>query len=263
MFSDDVIDAPPAILGRRNLVVSSDRVLAQQLAGWLDRDFGCQTELAFSQEQAQQLLVANGFGAVFFDTRQGDAAVRTAFLQAVGHCGHDIPTIAITEAGRDERLAPTDGLRFHASLAVPFSLKELSALLCHRIATAMFAQAGEPPAPWEVPFGSLIYSTFCREFRDTLANVAHVARRDVTMLLVGETGTGKTTLARQIHLVSPRASESLTTVACGALSNELIESELFGHVKGSFTSADRNKVGKFEAAGRGTLLLDEIDVLTP
>jgi transcriptional regulator with PAS, ATPase and Fis domain len=111
--------------------------------------------------------------------------------------------------------------------------------------------------------GTMVYRTFSREFRDTLVNVAHVARREVTVLLVGETGTGKSTLARQIHLLSAKAGEALITVACGALSSELIESELFGHVKGAFTGADRSKIGKFEAAGKGTLLLDEIDVLTP
>ncbi len=89
------------------------------------------------------------------------------------------------------------------------------------------------------------------------------ARHDVTILLIGETGSGKTHLARMIHESSSRREEPLLTVACGALPGELIESELFGHVKGAFTSAHTDKEGKFLAAGRGTILLDEIDVLTP
>ncbi|APZ96691.1 Transcriptional regulatory protein ZraR [Fuerstiella marisgermanici] len=89
------------------------------------------------------------------------------------------------------------------------------------------------------------------------------ARHDVTILLIGETGSGKTHLARMIHESSSRRDEPLLTVACGALPGELIESELFGHVKGAFTSAHADKEGKFLAAGRGTILLDEIDVLTP
>jgi DNA-binding NtrC family response regulator len=83
------------------------------------------------------------------------------------------------------------------------------------------------------------------------------------LLLVGETGTGKTTIARLIHELSPRRQSKLLTVACGAIPRELIESELFGHVKGAFTSADRTKIGKFEAVKSGSLLLDEIDVLSP
>jgi len=87
------------------------------------------------------------------------------------------------------------------------------------------------------------------------------ARHDVTILLIGETGAGKTYLARLIHEVSPRRMEPFLPVACGALPNDLIESELFGHVKGSFTSAHQDKEGKFLAARRGSILLDEIDVL--
>ena len=87
------------------------------------------------------------------------------------------------------------------------------------------------------------------------------ASHDVTVLLTGETGTGKTFLARLMHEFSPRGKERFLTVPCGALSANLVESEFFGHVKGAFTSADRAKVGKFAAAGNGTLLLDEIDAL--
>ncbi len=85
----------------------------------------------------------------------------------------------------------------------------------------------------------------------------------VPILLVGETGSGKTHLARLMHELSPRRRERCLTVACGALPPNLIESELFGHIKGSFTGADQNRVGKFAAAENGTLILDEIDVLTP
>jgi DNA-binding NtrC family response regulator len=91
--------------------------------------------------------------------------------------------------------------------------------------------------------------------------VALAAAHDVTVLLTGETGTGKTHLARLIHDCSPRQSHRFLVVPCGALAANLVESEFFGHAKGAFTGADRPKVGKFEAAGNGTLLLDEIDAL--
>lgn len=91
--------------------------------------------------------------------------------------------------------------------------------------------------------------------------LALAAVHDVTVLLTGETGTGKTHLARLMHDCSARRDEPFLTVPCGAQPANLIESAFFGHVKGAFTGADRAKLGKFEAAGNGTILLDEIDTL--
>jgi DNA-binding NtrC family response regulator len=107
------------------------------------------------------------------------------------------------------------------------------------------------------------FRTRTPELRQMLKRLEVAARHSVTILLIGETGSGKTHLANLIHSMSPRASEPFLHVACGALPGELIESELFGHVKGAFTSAHADKDGKFIAAGNGTILLDEIDVLTP
>ena len=105
--------------------------------------------------------------------------------------------------------------------------------------------------------------TFTPEMFETMDEIKVAARHNVTVLLIGETGCGKTFLARLIHELSDRRNERLCTVACGALPPDLIESELFGYVKGAFTGADKDREGKFAAAGSGTLLLDEIDVLPP
>lgn len=105
------------------------------------------------------------------------------------------------------------------------------------------------------------FETYSPEMKRMLEEVAIAADKDVTMLLIGETGSGKTYLSNLIHEVSPRRNEPFITVACGSLPGDLIESEMFGHVKGSFTSAHVDKEGKFLAAKKGTILLDEIDVL--
>jgi DNA-binding NtrC family response regulator len=91
--------------------------------------------------------------------------------------------------------------------------------------------------------------------------LALAATHDMIVLLTGETGTGKTHLARLIHDYSSRRENRLLVIPCGALVANLVESELFGHVKGAFTGADQDKVGKFQAAGEGTVLLDEIETL--
>ena len=88
--------------------------------------------------------------------------------------------------------------------------------------------------------------------------VAKVAATNTTVLLRGESGVGKEVVARAIHKASPRAARQFLKVNCAALPGELLESELFGHEKGAFTGAYRQKPGKFEAADQGTLLLDEI-----
>ncbi|HPQ60574.1 MAG TPA: sigma 54-interacting transcriptional regulator, partial [Syntrophales bacterium] len=98
---------------------------------------------------------------------------------------------------------------------------------------------------------------------DVFDKVRAVSSMKTTVLLTGETGTGKGTIAKLIHRSSNRAKAQLIHVHCGAIQDTLLESELFGHEKGSFTGADRRKLGKFEIAHRGTIFLDEIGTLTP
>jgi two-component system response regulator AtoC len=91
--------------------------------------------------------------------------------------------------------------------------------------------------------------------------IRRVAPQDVTLLFTGETGTGKTCLARMVHELSPRREQPFLVVDCASLSPSLIESEIFGHVRGAFTDANRDRAGKLAAAGAGTLLLDEVNSL--
>jgi DNA-binding NtrC family response regulator len=118
--------------------------------------------------------------------------------------------------------------------------------------------ADDPSAP---PIRGLIGSSGAMQ--EVYATTRRVAASNASVLLLGETGTGKELIAKAIHELSPRGSGPFVRVNCGALSESLLESELFGHVRGAFTGAVANRAGRFEAAHTGTIFLDEINSTTP
>lgn len=111
------------------------------------------------------------------------------------------------------------------------------------------------------PVGSLVGNS--KIMRDVIENIFTVANSNITVLITGETGTGKELVAREIHKQSKRANAPFIVVNCGGLPEGIIESELFGHIKGAFTGAIETRIGKFEAAKGGTIFLDEIGELPP
>jgi transcriptional regulator with PAS, ATPase and Fis domain len=113
------------------------------------------------------------------------------------------------------------------------------------------------PGPWQQDL-----LAHAPSLRGLIEPLTAATTQDLTVLLTGETGTGKTHLARLIHANSRRRDHRLLVIPCGALSPGLLAGELFGHLRGAFTGADRNQPGKLAAVGAGTLLLDEVDTLS-
>ncbi len=113
----------------------------------------------------------------------------------------------------------------------------------------------------ESPYQDLVGSS--EAIRGVYALIERAARSDFSVLITGETGTGKDIVTRAIHHTSPRRDGPLVAVNCGALSETMMESELFGHLKGSFTGAAGDRLGKIRSADGGTLFLDEVDTLSP
>ena len=101
------------------------------------------------------------------------------------------------------------------------------------------------------------------KIREVLSLIDRVAKTDSTVLITGESGTGKELVARTLHFKSPRAKGPFVAINCGAIPHELLESELFGYVKGAFTGAVRDKKGRLEVANGGTVFLDEISEMSP
>jgi transcriptional regulator with PAS, ATPase and Fis domain len=118
-----------------------------------------------------------------------------------------------------------------------------------------------PQEPLDAPLPDIVGDS--PAMRAVCRRTRLVARARASVLLVGETGTGKELVARAIHRLSSRADGPYVRVNCGALSESLLESELFGHIKGAFTGAVDNKTGRFEAAHGGTIFLDEISSMSP
>jgi DNA-binding NtrC family response regulator len=189
-------------------------------------------------------------------------AVAGLIKQAVA-LGKPIATLVLAD-----HYCPTEALevlRLGAAdyLSRPLDLPRLTYLIDVLTVRFRFAQAKAAPAADIVGLGEQDAFLYCpsTDFGLVMDQIRRVAPQDSTVLLGGETGTGKTRLARLIHDLSPRRAEPFLVVNCAALSESLSESELFGHTRGAFTGADRDRTGKFAEAADGTLLLDDIDAL--
>lgn len=254
------------------LVVTSD----SRLAGELDAVLGeFQVGPAIRVETfggaVEALMSSSSSRVVFLDLREGrylregrGEANPAGVLELLARRnGNRAAVISIGGLAFGRTWANEADLAIHGSLHYPLNRGELAELLESEKLARRVADAPQLLPPRVIQVGDFHYMTYTPGMYEMLSHLEKIAAHDVTLLLVGETGTGKTTVARLVHELSSRSKEPFLTVACGSLPRELIESELFGHVRGAFTSADRSKIGKFEAAGRGSLLLDEIDVLGP
>ena len=160
----------------------------------------------------------------------------------------DVPVAMITAHGSVETAIEALKLGAFDFVTKPIALDKLRELVSHALQV-------DPQAD-DSAVRSLIGST--PQMVDLREQVARVARSQAPVHIHGESGTGKEVVARLIHQLSPRATEPFIAVNCGAIPPDLVESELFGHVKGAFTGATQDKAGLFEAAHGGTLLLDEV-----
>ncbi len=247
------------------LIVSRDASLADDLQTILESEYQCRIERAGSFIEAAALLDPVLPETVFVDLRRASTREDPSeFLeQLTERTRGRVPVVAISEAGYVCDWAAVADLIVSGHLHLPLDRAQLARLMEVELGQALFEASSGLRVPKVVRGRTVACRTYSPGMAEMLDDLARMAAHDVTLLLVGETGTGKTTLAKLIHELSPRHEENLLTVPCGAIPRDLIETELFGHVKGAFTSADRSKIGKFEAARRGTLLLDEIDVLGP
>ncbi len=186
----------------------------------------------------------------------------TDLLQRLRETRPQIPVIVITAYGSIN--SAVEAMRMGALDYVTKPFQEPD--LLQRINGALLTQQTMMKAPAvqeEAASKSLPGLVFASpEMKAALIKIDRIARSDIAVLIGGETGTGKTQLARLIHKKSARSEAPFLNINCANLSESLLESELFGHLKGSFTGASETRIGLLETANGGTVLLDEIDTLT-
>ncbi|MGE0557175.1 MAG: sigma 54-interacting transcriptional regulator [Burkholderiales bacterium] len=182
-----------------------------------------------------------------------------ALFEAIRAENPALPVIILTAHGTiPDAVAAVKGGVF-GYLTKPFDARALLVEIERALTVSgVLCAAGEDDGAWRAPI-----VTRNPAMEEVLAKARLVAAGDASILIRGESGTGKELLARAIHAASPRHARPFVAINCGAIPEPLLESELFGHVKGAFTGAVRDNRGLFQAANGGTLLLDEIGDMPP
>ncbi|RME62249.1 MAG: sigma-54-dependent Fis family transcriptional regulator [Candidatus Dadabacteria bacterium] len=186
------------------------------------------------------------------------------FLKAMRERGETVPVIMLTAANTVKTAVEAMKLGALDYLNKPFETEELVSLLKNSLSVSREKERVSALVPTpemlEADFGPLVGKS---EIMQALyEKMKTIAASDTTVLITGESGTGKELVARQLHALSKRSKGPFIAINCGAIPETLIESELFGHEKGAFTSAIEQRVGYFELAHNGTLFLDEIGELS-
>ncbi len=237
-----VVDDEPAICR------SCEKILARE---------GYQVKVAYSGKQAISILEQEPFDLLFTDLKMAEMG-GMELLEKLRSQFPDLVPVVITGYATIASAVETMKMGAFDYLPKPFTPEEMSAVAKKAwekrqslIETRAMAQGETIPS-----FCGIVGKS--PKIQEIFRMIRKVAPTSSTVLIVGETGTGKELVARAIHASSPRKDRRFCAVDCGTLSVELLESELFGHVKGAFTGAIANKQGIFEAADEGTVFLDEI-----
>jgi DNA-binding NtrC family response regulator len=247
---------PPIPASSPNLLIVDDDETIQRLLVIAAQDLGWRPAAAGSGFEALEML-GSGIEAVILDHGlPGMDGLQT--LIHIREKNSSVPVIMLT--GLNDAETAVQALRAGADdyLTKPFELKRLFDLLRQAKATRKDAPAPVAVAPMVKKRSHSLLHSENAHLRQLLGHLAKAAKLDSTILLTGESGTGKTYFAREIHRLSTRFAEEFITVSCPALPRELLESELFGHERGAFTGATSSRAGRFEQASKGTLFLDEI-----
>lgn len=239
---------------QRLLIVEDDAAVRLTIVTGLEA-MGYTVDAVGSTREALDRLSRESYPIVISDIYV-DERTGLDVLEAAKRQNPNCAVILMTARGTMETvMAATRGGAFDY-IAKPFDFDRLLETIRRAEASLSAAQADEETDIEDMPESEMIGSS--PSMVEIYKVISRVAPTDATVLLEGETGTGKEMVARMIHRNSPRAAQPFVPVDCASIAPSLLESELFGALRGAYTGADRDRVGVFEAANHGTVFLDEI-----
>jgi DNA-binding NtrC family response regulator len=256
------MQAPVTNKLQRIMIVDDESSLRTALFRVFDRQ-GFQVITANCAKEADMLSGSDqSLDLAIVDLRlpDGDGMELMTRLRAT-HPG--IQVIILTGHGTIETAVRATQLGAFHFLTKPFNLEEIVGLTNRALSLKSLQQENQQlksALHRKYRFDNIVGQS--NEIRNCLQMVERVSDSDSTVLVTGESGTGKELIAKAIHYNSPRSDKPFIPINCGAIPGELLESELFGHIKGAFTGAIANRLGRFELAQGGTIFLDEIGELS-
>jgi DNA-binding NtrC family response regulator len=245
---------------KRILVVDDDkRILAIFERILSRREFEVNTCL--SSKEAIHKIMEKGFDVIISDQFLNEMD-GMELLSVVQKFSPQVPFIVITGYGSIERAVESVKKGAFDYLIKPFGRDHILEAIERAIQASSYNLNRKPQQENQnIFFENIIGKS--KKMQELFALVSKIVATDATILIQGESGTGKELIAKAIHQLSPRKSSPFIAINCGVLSENLLENELFGHVKGAFTGAIQRKRGLFEEAHKGTLFLDEVADIPP
>ena len=244
------------------LIIDDEKSILDLLSVVFKKE-GYRVRATLSAKKALELLNKEEFGLILTDIKLPEMS-GFEILKRVRESKPDIAVVMITAYGNVKQAVEALKAGAFDYVVKPFDVDELKIIVAKALEKKRLQEENillrkelKKKSSFETVIGK------SKKIKHIYSMIEKIAGTDSTILVTGESGTGKELAARAIHSLSPREENRFVSINCGALPENLLESELFGHVEGAFTGAVADKLGLFEVAQRGTLFLDEVGEMAP